>query len=73
MSLGMPAGKINLGIPTYGRSFTLDNTNSHDVGAPAGSIGNAGAYTGEKGFISYYEVNMFILHWGEMNHFLLRG
>merc|ERR1719242_913040 len=56
LSLGMPPAKVTLGIPTYGRSFTLDNPNSHSVGASAGRAGPAGQYSGEKGFISYYEI-----------------
>jgi len=53
---GAPADKINLGIPTYGRSFTLNNPSQHGVGVPFNQAGEAGRYTGEKGFISYYEI-----------------
>jgi len=56
LSLGMPRDKMNMGIPTYGRSFTLDNSGITALGAPAGNAGVAGRYTGEKGFISYYEI-----------------
>jgi len=55
-SKGMPKEKMNLGIPTYGRSFTLRNPADHGLGAAASRGGDAGRYTGEKGFISYYEV-----------------
>ena len=47
---------INLGLATYGRSFTLRDRNNHDVGASIRGPGDAGRFTGEKGFISYYEV-----------------
>ena len=47
---------INLGLATYGRSFTLRDRNNHDAGAPIRGPGDAGRFTGEKGFISYYEV-----------------
>lgn len=45
-----------IGMPTYGRSFTLVNESQFDIGAPASGGGDAGKYTGEAGFMSYYEV-----------------
>jgi hypothetical protein len=40
----------------YGRSFALSNPSNHGVGAPTRGAGDSGQFTGEKGFISYYEV-----------------
>ena len=45
-----------VGIPTYGRGFTLVSTNDTAMGAAASGASSAGAYTGEAGFYSYYEV-----------------
>ncbi|CAG5134598.1 unnamed protein product, partial [Candidula unifasciata] len=56
VSLGAPKEKINIGIALYGRTFTLDSPGHHDIGSPASQPGDAGLFTGEKGFISYYEI-----------------
>ncbi|XP_033106701.1 acidic mammalian chitinase-like [Anneissia japonica] len=53
---GAPASKLNLGIPTYGRSFTLTNPSENGIGAPSTGPGDAGQFTREKGFLAYYEV-----------------
>jgi len=53
---GVPPEMINIGMALYGRSFTLKDPNVNDVGAPNRGAGQAGRYTREKGFISYYEV-----------------
>lgn len=45
-----------IGMPTYGRSFTLVDPTKFDIGAPASGGGAPGKYTGEAGFMSYYEV-----------------
>ncbi|XP_028925197.1 chitotriosidase-1 [Ornithorhynchus anatinus] len=52
---GTPASKLILGMPTYGRSFTLASSNT-GVGAPIAGGGTAGTYTREGGMLSYYEV-----------------
>ncbi|CAG2061378.1 unnamed protein product [Timema podura] len=49
-----------IGMPTYGRSFTLIDPTKFDIGAPASGGGVAGKYTGEAGFMSYYEVCDFL-------------
>ena len=48
-----------LGLPTYGRSFTIHNPLDMSVGVPA-SAGYAGDFTREEGFLAYYEVSIFI-------------
>lgn len=45
-----------IGMPTYGRSFTLVDKEKFDIGAPASGGGVAGNFTNESGFLSYYEV-----------------
>ncbi|GAB1600628.1 chitinase-like protein 3 [Argonauta hians] len=53
---GIPRSKLIIGIPTYGMSYTLRNPNNHDLFAPANGGGNSGAYTNEKGVLSYFEI-----------------
>ncbi|XP_044731929.1 chitotriosidase-1 [Chrysoperla carnea] len=57
---GAPKEKLMIGMPTYGRSFTLVNTTQFDIGAPASGGGVAGKYTAEAGFMSYYEICDFL-------------
>lgn len=57
---GAPKEKLMIGMPTYGRSFTLVNNTQFDIGAPASSGGTAGKYTAEAGFMSYYEICDFL-------------
>lgn len=44
-------------MPTYGRSFTLVNAGQNNVNSPSSGGGEAGKYTGESGFMAYYEVS----------------
>ncbi|XP_043461706.1 uncharacterized protein LOC122498159 isoform X3 [Leptopilina heterotoma] len=53
---GASSEKIVLGIPTYGRSYTLFNEDSTDIGSPADGPGNEGDATREKGYLAYYEI-----------------
>lgn len=52
------ASKENLviGLPTYGRTFTLANANMTDIEAPALRGGQPGQYTKESGFLSFFEI-----------------
>jgi GH18 family chitinase len=54
LNQNIPSNKLIMGIPLYGRSFTLMDTGIHGVGAPA-SIGKPGPFTDEPGFIAYFE------------------
>lgn len=45
-----------LGIPTYGRSYTLFNPDAFEMGSPADGPGTMGEATRENGYLAYYEV-----------------
>ena len=53
---GASPEKIVLGIPAYGRSYTLFNEDSTEIGSPAAGPGIEGDATREKGYLAYYEV-----------------
>ncbi|EFN68745.1 Chitotriosidase-1 [Camponotus floridanus] len=53
---GASADKIILGIPTYGRSYTLFNQEATELGSPADGPGIEGEATREKGYLAYYEI-----------------
>ncbi|XP_066933754.1 chitotriosidase-1-like [Clytia hemisphaerica] len=54
---GIPDEKINLGVATYGRTFTLKDPTNYGLGAPVTNPahGKPGKYTRIKGALSYYE------------------
>ncbi|CAF0940278.1 unnamed protein product [Rotaria sp. Silwood1] len=54
---GCTPDKLNLGMGAYGRTHQLANPSATAIGSPTlGGGAMAGAYTGESGFMSYYEV-----------------
>ncbi|XP_015585084.1 acidic mammalian chitinase isoform X2 [Cephus cinctus] len=53
---GADPKKIVLGIPLYGRTFTLANPENNTPGSTANGPGIAGPYTREAGFIGYNEL-----------------
>ncbi|KAG8171434.1 hypothetical protein JTE90_003064 [Oedothorax gibbosus] len=57
---GASKEKLIIGVPTYGRSFTLKNTSLTDIGAPAVDGGKAGNYTGEPGVLAFFEICDFL-------------
>lgn len=56
LQLGVPSKKIVLGIPVYGRAFTLDGEDT-ELGSLAKGAAEAGPSTREAGYLAYYEVS----------------
>lgn len=55
ISKGCPPHKLVLGLPAYGRTFTLKNPYDNGLGAPSIDNGTMGNYTKTPGFLAYYE------------------
>ncbi|XP_015585087.1 chitotriosidase-1 isoform X2 [Cephus cinctus] len=53
---GAPASKLVLGLPLYGRTFTLADTSKTTPGSPSAGPGLAGPYTGGAGSLGYNEL-----------------
>ncbi|XP_029429798.1 chitotriosidase-1-like [Rhinatrema bivittatum] len=56
---GAPAEKLIMGIPAYGRAFTLASSDTR-VGAPASGPAFPGPFTRESGFWASYEICTFL-------------
>ena len=56
MQNGCPPHKLAIGLATYGRGFTLSNPLETGYGAITYSPSQDGKWTGERGFMAYYEV-----------------
>ncbi|XP_052133150.1 chitinase-3-like protein 1 [Frankliniella occidentalis] len=56
MKRGAPAEKLVLGVPFYGRSFTLKDPARYVPGSAIKGLGKEGRYTQEKGFLAYFEI-----------------
>jgi len=56
LSKGAKPEKTVLGVPLYGRAFSLKNPNSNRMGAPAKDTSFQGPYTREDGFMGYNEI-----------------
>ncbi|XP_077013569.1 chitinase-3-like protein 1 [Tamandua tetradactyla] len=59
LRLGAPANKLVMGIPTFGKSFTLASANT-GIRAPISGPGLAGHFTREAGILAYYEICKFL-------------
>jgi len=53
---GAIPSKTVLGVPLYGRAFTLMNANNNGMGAAAKTTSFQGPYTREDGFMGYNEI-----------------
>ncbi|XP_030388385.1 acidic mammalian chitinase [Scaptodrosophila lebanonensis] len=53
---GAPKEKLVLGVPFYGRTFTLASADNHNLGAPHIGRGIAGPYSREPGVLGYNEL-----------------
>lgn len=53
---GADAEKLLLGVAAYGRTFVLASGLQHGIGHQTLGAGEAGTYTNEDGFLSYFEV-----------------
>jgi chitinase len=58
----VPKEKINIGVPTYGRSFTMGGFTDSTPGSLSSSAGDPGQYTNTSGFLAYYEVGTQMGH-----------
>ena len=56
MVQGAPLDKLIMGIPFYGKSFTLANPTNDGVRAAVLGLGNAGPWSDEKGTLLYNEL-----------------
>lgn len=58
---GADPSKINLGVGTYGRSFTLADPSQNQLYDPIIGGGVAGPYTRQEGILGYNEVRCLVL------------
>jgi chitinase len=58
--LGAPKEKLMIGMATYGRSFTLEDTKKFDIGDSAIGGGRQGKFTKESGILAFYEICDFL-------------
>ncbi|KAH8314347.1 chitinase-3-like protein 1 [Drosophila kikkawai] len=56
LQAGAPAQKLVLGVPFYGRTFTLATGDGHEPGSPHIGKGIAGKYSREPGVLGYNEL-----------------
>lgn len=57
INAGADPSRLILGVPFYGRTFTLANEKNNGLNAPTTGPGLAGPYTREAGMIGYNEVS----------------
>lgn len=57
---GVDPAKINLGIPYYGRGYTLSNTSCTDIGCPYSGASLPGPCTQSPGVLSLREIDEII-------------
>ncbi|XP_070174136.1 uncharacterized protein [Littorina saxatilis] len=60
VKLGASRDKLVMGIPFYGRSFTICGPKDTKPGQKNCGVGKAAPFTREKGFVSYYEMMNYL-------------
>ncbi|XP_014472435.1 PREDICTED: chitinase-3-like protein 1 [Dinoponera quadriceps] len=70
LSQGCPPEKLILGVPFYGRSFTLADKSRTGLGAPTTGPGTAGQFTREGGMLGYNEICEYLKQggWSVVRH-----
>ena len=58
--MGASKEKLILGIPTYGRSFTLSTSTKTPPNAYFSGAGNAGPILNQAGFLGYQEICLYL-------------
>lgn len=61
---GLSSKKLILGLPFFGRSFTLQYHNNTVPGAPIKGPGREGFYTQKPGFLAYFEICDMVVNEG---------
>uniref|UniRef100_T1JB05 chitinase n=1 Tax=Strigamia maritima TaxID=126957 RepID=T1JB05_STRMM len=56
MQLGTPREKLIMGVPAYGQTWTLIDSNQHGMNSNASGPGEAGIYSRQGGMLAYYEI-----------------
>ncbi|XP_046446089.1 probable chitinase 2 [Daphnia pulex] len=56
LKLGASPAKLVVGVPFYGRTFTLVDKNLRQIGSASNGTGFPGPYTREDGFLGYNEI-----------------
>jgi GH18 family chitinase len=59
LAQGCPREKLIMGIPTYGRTYSLMDANRNGVDAPVDGLGEPGPYTLSDGSLGFNEVKFF--------------
>lgn len=60
IDLGVERKKLNLGVATYAKTFTLADPNQRGIGAPTKGAGKPGALSKHSGSLCYHELCQYL-------------